>query len=51
MSSNSQASPKQVRFGCQEHVRSYPQLSTTIRHLGTGTTTVITNDEEHHTFI
>ncbi len=33
ISSNSQPSPKQVRFGCQEQIHLYPHLNTTIRHL------------------
>ncbi|CAF1196656.1 unnamed protein product [Adineta steineri] len=51
ISSNSQPSPKQVRFGCQDQIRSYPHLNTTIRQLKTGTTTTISNNEAHHTFI
>jgi len=47
----SQPSPKQVRFGCEEQIYSYPHLSTTIRQLRTGTTTTISNDETHHTLI
>jgi hypothetical protein len=56
LTSNGQPSPKQVRFGCQqqidEHTRSYPHLSTTIRQLRTGTpaTTILQNDA-HDTFI
>ncbi len=51
ISTNSQQSPKQVRFGCQEHIRAYPHLSTTIQQLKTGPTTSISNNETHHTLI
>ena len=50
ISSNSQPSPKQVRFGCHEQI--HPHLSTTIRQIKTGiTTTMISNNETHHTLI
>jgi len=51
ISSNSQPSPKQVRFGCEEQIYSYPNLTTIIRQLRTGTTTTISNDETHNTLI
>ncbi len=51
ISSNSQPSPKQVRFGCQEQIHSYPHLNTTIRQLRTGTTTTISNNNAQNTFI
>jgi hypothetical protein len=54
LTSNGQSSPKQVRFGCQQQIveqtRSYPYLSTTIKQLRTGTTTILKNDA-HDTFI
>jgi len=51
ISSNSQPSPKQVRFGCQEQIHSYPHLNTTIRQLRTGTTTTISNNNAQNTSI
>ncbi|UJR09971.1 hypothetical protein I4U23_014195 [Adineta vaga] len=51
MSSNSQPSPKQVRFGYQDHVHSQPHLNTTIRQFKSGTMTTISNDGTPHTFI
>ena len=55
LTSNGQPSPKQVRFGCQQHIdeqtRSYPHLSTTMRQLRTGikATTILQNTDD--TFI
>ena len=55
-SSNSQSSPKQVRFGCREEQRSYPHLSTTIQQLRTRIATTkstanVSNNNFHDTFI
>ncbi len=50
-SMNSQPSPKQVRFGCQEQIYSYPHLTTTIQQLRTRITATISNDETDDTFI
>ncbi len=52
ISTNSQPSPKQVRFGCQEQIHSYRQLSTTIQQLKARTATTISNNTTpHNTFI
>jgi hypothetical protein len=51
ISSNSQPSPKQVRFGCQEEIHSYRHLSTTIQQLKARTMTTISNNTAHNTFI
>ncbi|CAF0905597.1 unnamed protein product [Adineta ricciae] len=51
MSSNSQPSPKQVRFGYQDHIRSQPHLNTTIRQFKSGIMTTLSADESPHTFI
>ncbi|CAF3828627.1 unnamed protein product [Rotaria sp. Silwood1] len=53
ISSNSQPSPKQVRFDYQNQIHSYPHLSTTIQQLKTRTITTATlsNNDIHQTFI
>lgn len=53
ISSNSQPSPKQVRFGCEEQIYSYRHLTTTIQRLKTsGTpTTSIANSTPQNTFL
>lgn len=55
LTSNTQPSPKQVRFGCheplEEQTRSYPHLSTTLKQLRTGTITAMLKDDAHDTFI
>ncbi len=51
ISSNSQPSPKQVRFGCQEQIYPYRQLNTTVQQLKVRTTTISNNTNAHDTFI
>lgn len=46
MSSNSSPSPKQVRFGFQKQIRSYPHLSTTVQQIRTQTTTTTISDND-----
>ncbi|CAF5209286.1 unnamed protein product [Rotaria magnacalcarata] len=52
ISTNSSPSPKQVRFGSQRQLRSYPHLSTTVQQLRTRTaTTTISDNDIHNSFI
>ncbi|CAM4964161.1 unnamed protein product [Rotaria socialis] len=52
ISTNSSPSPKQVRFGSQRQLRTYPHLSTTVQQLRTRTaTTTISDNDIHNSFI
>lgn len=56
LTSNIQASPKQVRFGVQQdnfeqQTRSYPHLTTTLKQYRTGTITTVLQTDPHDTFI